>query len=143
MEKHFFQYFQIFSIFISNESLKLTDKILSVFQNLQMLFKKREKSHTAVNEKRKTEKCWTLFYLTDYFMKPLKMAINHFFFNRSFLFTRFFLFCKLGHSTTFAFWFQDDTRNITRGNWEQQIATNSKLQYFKNNLHLHLQLMFC
>ena len=38
----------------------------------------------AVNEKRNTEKSWTLFYLTGYFMKPLKMAINHFFFSRSF-----------------------------------------------------------
>ena len=48
-------------------------------------YKKKEKNtHKAVNEKRKTEKSWTFFYLTGYFMKPLKMAINHFFFNRSF-----------------------------------------------------------
>ena len=38
-----------------------------------------------------TEKSWTLFYLTDYFMKSLKMAINHFFFNRSFVHYIFFI----------------------------------------------------
>ena len=77
-------------------------------------------------------------YLTDYFMKSLKMAINNFFFNRSFLFTRCFLLRKLVHSTICAFWYQDDTRNIKRGNWEQQIAigiANYNI-YFKNNFNL-------
>ena len=32
----------------------------------------------------KTQKSWNLFYLTGYFINPLKTAINHFFFNRSF-----------------------------------------------------------
>ena len=47
-----------------------------------------------VNEKRKTEKSCTLFYLTGYFMKPLKMTINHFFFNRSFSSQDFFYFAS-------------------------------------------------
>ena len=46
---------------------KLADKILSIFENLQTLWKKKKKkkrknTHAAVNEKRKTEKSWTLFY---------------------------------------------------------------------------------
>ena len=64
---------------------------------------KRKNSHTTDNEKRKTMKSWTSFYLTGYFMKPLKMAINHIFFNRYFVFTRFFLFRKLIHSAILAF----------------------------------------
>ena len=46
------------------------------------------------------------------------MIINH-----------FFLFRKLIHSAIFAFWYHDDVRNIKRGSWERQIASNSKLQY--------------
>ena len=109
---------------------KLTNEILSVFQDLQtLLWEKRKSSHTAVIEKRRTEKSWNLFYLTDYFMKPSKMAINHFFFSRFFCSQDLFLFCKLVHSAVFVFWCQDDARNIKRGNCDQKIARNSKLQY--------------
>ena len=91
--------------------------------------KEKKQSYSIVKEKRKTEKSWNLFYLKGCFTKPLKLAINHFFFNRPFLFTRFFLFRKLVHSAIFAFWCQDDASNIKRRNWKRQIATNSKLQY--------------
>ena len=41
--------------------------------------KEREKNtHAAVNEKRKTEKRWTLFY-NSYFIKLFNMLMNHFF----------------------------------------------------------------
>ena len=40
-----------------------------------------------------------------------------------------FLFCKLIRSPIFAFWYQDDERNIKRGSREQQVARNDKLQY--------------
>ena len=45
------KYFQMFSIFIYNESLP--DEILSVSQNLQTLLQGQGKNtHTAVNEKK-------------------------------------------------------------------------------------------
>ena len=40
-----------------------------------------------------------------------------------------FLFWKLVSSAIFAFCYPNDTRNIKRGNWEQQIAKFGKLQY--------------
>ena len=50
--KYFYQYFQIFSVFIN--------KMLSIFQNLLALWqRKRKNTHAAVNEKRKS---WILFY---------------------------------------------------------------------------------
>ena len=56
------------------------------------------------------------------FIKPFKMIINLFFnFSSSFA-AQFSLF---------------DIRNIKRGNWEQQIARDGKLNiYFKNNFNL-------
>ena len=77
---------------------------------------------------RKIEKSWTLFY-NNYFIKPFKMTINRFLFLGSFCSQDFFLFCKLVRSPIFAFWYQDRARNITRENWERQIARNGKLQY--------------
>ena len=47
-------------------------------------YKKREKTDIRQSMTKKKQKSWNLFYLTGYFMRPLKMAINHFFFNRSF-----------------------------------------------------------
>ena len=35
------------------------------------------RSHTVVNEKRKTEKSWTLFYLTDYFSALFYEALEN------------------------------------------------------------------
>ena len=50
-----FQYFQFFSIVIY-------DEILSIFQNLRFDKERKKNTHAGVNEKRKTEKKWTLFY---------------------------------------------------------------------------------
>ena len=59
------------------------------------LYEKRKNSHTAAKEKRKTEKSWNLFHLTGYFMKPLKMAINHFSSIGIFVHKTFFYFASL------------------------------------------------
>ena len=40
-----------------------------------------------------------------------------------------FLFRKLIRSPIFAFWYQDDARNIKRESRGRQIARNGKLQY--------------
>ena len=45
------------------------------------------------------------------------MIVNH-----------FFLIRKLIRSTVFAFCYQNDAGNTKRGNWEQQIPRNGKLQ---------------
>ena len=66
-------------------------KSYQFFKIYNRFYKEWEKSsHTAVNEKIKTKKSWDFIYLTGYFMKPLKMAINHFFFNSSFCSQDFF-----------------------------------------------------
>ena len=88
-----FQYFQIFFIFIYNESLPV--KSYQFFKIYKRFYKKEKNSHTAVNEQRKNERSCTLFYLTGYFMKPLKIVLNHFFFNRSFCSQDCFYFASL------------------------------------------------
>ena len=82
-------------------------------------YKKRENTHVAVSEK-KTEKIWTLFYLTGYFM-TLKMAVNHFFFSRSFCSQDSFYFASLFTAQFLFFVFQDDARNIKRRNWVMKL----------------------
>ena len=108
---------------------KLAHEILSMFYNLQTLLQRKENNtHIAVNEKRKLRKVG-LCFTTGCFIKLLKMIINHFFFNGSFYSQYFFLFHKPVYSVIFVFWYQDIAKNIRRGNWEQQIARNSKSQY--------------
>ena len=68
-------------------------KSYQFFKIYKRFIRKRKNSHTAENEKRKTEKIF--FYLTGYFMKLLKMAINHFFFSSSFYSKDFFYFASL------------------------------------------------
>ena len=58
------------------------------------------------------------------------MIINHFFFNRSF-WSQDLFFRKFDRSAFFAFWYQDDARNIRTGSWEPQIAGNEKFWIFK------------
>ena len=50
-------------------------------------------------------------------------------FNMTIIWQLFFLFRKLIRSPIFAFWFQDDARNMKMGSRKQQIARNGKLQY--------------
>ena len=90
--------------------IEAINETFSIFQNLQMLWlKKRKNDHTAVNEKRKTEKSYILCSLNDCFTKSFKSIINHFFF--------------ILHGN------QNGARNIKRENLERRIARNGKLQY--------------
>ena len=78
------------------------------------LFRK-EKNHLCSSQwEKKNEKSRTLLL----FYSPLIWYLIF-----------FVLFCKLICSPIFAFWFQDDLRNIKRGSRERQIARNGKLQY--------------
>ena len=81
--------------------------------------------------KQKLSKGCTLFYLTSCYMKPLRITINHFFFNRYFCSQAVFLFCRFVHRAIFLFWCLDDAKNIKRGNRKRQISRNSKLQLFQ------------
>ena len=69
MAKYFYQYFQIFSFFMYNESLRMWYLLfLKIYKRFD---KEREKNtHKAVNEKRKTEK-FVLCSIRDYFIKTL------------------------------------------------------------------------
>ena len=63
-----------------------------------------------------------LCFITGCFLKPFQMLINHFFYFSGLFAAQFLLF---------------DIRDIKRGNWEQRIARDGKLNiYFKNNLNL-------
>ena len=87
MAKYFYQYVQIFSIFI--------EKILSLFQNNALIGKKKKTlmQHSMRKEKlRKVGLC----FITSCFIKPFKM-INLF----------WLLFLKLIRSAVFAFWYQE------------------------------------
>ena len=71
---------------------------------------RKEKKHLRSGQwEKKNWGNWTLFY---------NIIINH-----------FFLFHKLIRSPSFAFWYQNDRRNIKRGSRERKTARNGKLQY--------------
>ena len=77
LTKYFYQHFQILAIFIRNESLPM--KSYQIFKICKRFNTETEKNtYAAVNEKRKTEKSWTLFY-NRLFYKVFNMIINHFF----------------------------------------------------------------
>ena len=134
MAKYFFQYFQSFSIFTYNESFpKKSSQFFKIFIRF---YKKREHTHAAFNEQSKTEKTWTLFYLTGYFM-TLKVAINHFFFNRSFSSQDLFYFTS-SFTAQFLFFDVRLTQEISKG----EIGNNKQLGianyniYFKSSFNL-------
>ena len=107
MAKYFYQYFQIFFIFIDQNLLT-------------RWWRKRKNTHTVINEKRKTEKSWTLFY-NRLFHKALSKD-NHCFYLSSSFAAQFLLF---------------DIRDIKRGGWKRHITRDGKLNiYFKNNFSL-------
>ena len=56
---------------------------LILFKIYLRFYERREKTLMLQSMKKKNEEIWTLFYSTGYFM-TLKMAINLFFFNKSF-----------------------------------------------------------
>ena len=93
-------------------------KSFQFFKIYKHFYEKRKKteksSHTAVNEKRKTKQSWNLLYLTGYFMKPLKMAINHFFFNKSFCSQDFFFHFASSFTAQFLFFDVRMTQEISK-----------------------------
>ena len=68
-------------------------KSYQFFKIYKRFYKKREK--TVIQQSMRKEKLRKNIYLTGYFMKPLRMAINHFFFSRSFCSQDFFYFGSL------------------------------------------------
>ena len=59
--KYFYQHFQVYSIFMCNECLSI--KSYQFFKVWKRFNKEREKNtYAAVDQKRKTEKGWALFY---------------------------------------------------------------------------------
>ena len=90
LAKYFFQYFQIFSIFLYNESWLM--KFYQFFKINKRFYKKREK--TLIQQTMRKEKLRKvgLCFIIGYFIKPYKMIINNFFFNRSFCSQDFFNF---------------------------------------------------
>ena len=79
-------------------------KYFQSYKVYQCVYTKREK--IAIQQsmrKQKLSKSYTLFYLASCFMEPLKIAINHIFFNRSFCSQDVFLFRRFAHSAIFIF----------------------------------------
>ena len=89
------------------------DEILSIFQVYKRFDNGREKTLIQQSMIKNPRKSWTLFYRLFY--KAL-LIINHFFYFASSFAVQFPLFdIKMTQKTL--------------GNWEQQIARNSKSQY--------------
>ena len=118
--KYFDQYFQIFSIFISNEGLPM------IFTNA--LIKKTEETLIEQSLRKEKLRIARLCFIVGCFIKSFKMIINNF----------FFLFPRLICNVVFAFCYQNDARSIISGNWERQIATDSKLEYLFNRLVMNV-----
>ena len=114
MAKYFYQHFQIFSIFIYNESLPMKSyQFFKIYKHFD-----KEKDKTLMQQSMRKEKLRNLglCFITGCFIKSFNMIT-------------IFLFCKLIHSPIFAFWYQDDKRNIKSGSRRPQKAKNGKLQY--------------
>ena len=119
MAKYFDQYFQIFSIFISNEGLPM------IFTNA--LIKKTEETLIHQSMRKEKLRIARLCFIVGCFIKSFKMIINHFFF------------ISQAHlQRSFCFLLSEWRRSIKRGNWERQIATDSKLQYLFNRLVMNV-----
>ena len=115
MGNYFYQHFQIFSIFICNESLPM--KSYQFFKIYEGFDKEREKTLMQQLMRKEKLKKVGLCFITCCFIKSFNMIINN------------FLFRKLIRSPNFTFWYQDDTKNVKRGSRGPQIARNGKLQY--------------
>ena len=101
--KYFYQHFQIFSIFIYNESLPM--KSYQFFKIYTSFDKEREKTLMRQSMRKEKLRKVGLCFTTGCFIKSINLIIN-------------FLFCKLIGSPIFAFWYKDDARNIKRGSRE-------------------------
>ena len=120
MTKYFYRYFQIFSIFIYNESLPM--KSYQFFKICKRFDKEREKTLMQQSMRKEKLRKVGLCFITDCFIKSFNMIINQ------------FLFRKLIRSPIFGFWYQDDARNIKRGRRKRERARNDNI-YFKNNFN--------
>ena len=125
MAKYFYQHFQIFSIFIYNESLPM--KSYQFFKIYKHFDKEKDKTLMQQSMRKERLRKVGLCFTTSFFIKSFNMIINH------------FLFCKLIRSPVFAFWYQDNARNIRTGSWERQIDRNGKLQYLFQKLPLFIR----
>ena len=126
--KFFSQYFQSFSMFIFNGSL--LKKFYQFFKIYKSFYKKREKMIIQLSMRKEQLRKTGICFITGYLIRPFNMTVIHFFFNWSFCSREFFFsFRKLVCNVVFAFWYQDDSETIKRGNWERQIARNNKLQH--------------
>ena len=74
LAKHFLQYFQIFSIFIYNESLLM--KSYQFFKIYRRFNKKREKTLIQQSARKEKMEKVGICFITCYFIRPFKMAIN-------------------------------------------------------------------
>ena len=94
-------------------------KSYQFFKICKRFYKKREKAVIQQSmRKEKTEKSWNSFFLTGYFMKPLKMAINYFFFNRSFCSQDFYFYFSSSFTAQFLFFDVRMTQEISKGEIE-------------------------
>ena len=116
---HFWRniYISIFSISLYNESFPTKSfQFFKIYERLQ---------HSV--RKKKTEEICILFYQGTLYTLNFPGSIIDCFIKTFTIF--FFIFRKLICSAIFAFWNQDDAKNIKRGNWVRQKARNDKLRY--------------
>ena len=94
--KYLFQYIQNFSIFIYNESLPM--KSYQFFKIYKRFYKKKKKKRIQQSiRKEKLRKVGIC-----YFIKPFKMTVNQFFFNRSFCSQIFFFYFASSFTAQFS-----------------------------------------
>ena len=121
-------FLSVFSNFLHfNESLPM--KSYQFFKIYIRLFKKREKTFKQQSSrKEKLRKFGLSLFLAVYFM-TLKIAYNHFFFNRSFCWQYFFYFVSLftAHFLFFDVRMMQKILKVETRNYE--LAKNSKLEY--------------
>ena len=115
LPKFFYQHFQSFSNFIYNQSLPMKSyQFLKIGKRFD---KEKEKTLMQQSMRKEKKRKVGLFFVAGYLIKSFNMKLIIF----------FFLFLKLIRSSIFAFWHQDDARNIKRRSREWQIARKGKL----------------
>ena len=90
LAKCFCQCFQIFSVFINNESLPM--KSYQFFRIYKSFDKEREKTLMQRSMRKEKLREVGICFITGCFLKPFKMIINHFFYFASSFAVQFLLF---------------------------------------------------
>ena len=116
LAKYFYQHFQVFSILIYNKSFPM--KSYQFFKICKSIDTEREETLMQSSMRKERLRKVRLGFISGCFITSFNMIIN-----------QFLLFCKLIRSPIFAFWYQDDARNIKRESRKRQIAKNGKSQY--------------